>query len=176
MSSKRQKVSVPGFLTEHMYKDNEDGIRTHKSLVMRKKQILLLKEFYDSCDIKIEIDGKGMIIKTNCPMTDEELTWQKERMSVTTSPHIDSIEEYIPKIHHKVWENVLFNMAKYLDLSQLEPTIEFKTNGQCIAVGEMKYVNLAQLMHLNNDKNFLDYRLFFRNGNICIMVDVNVKH
>lgn len=177
MSAKRTKRSDPAFLSEFLYKDAPTGtVRAHKSFVLRKKHLEELEEFYGE-DLYISTDERGLVFERDRKMTEEQVEWQNTRMRMDGEPKIPSVEECIAKIHQDVWKRVLVKLAHYFDLVKSEPKIEESPDkGGYMAIGECEYVHLSQLKSLDADKNVVDFRIFFRNGAICVMADVNLKH
>ena len=177
MSSKRLKPSAPKFLSEFVYKGSQpDLVRAHKSFVLRKKHLLELEECYGE-DVYITTDDKGLVVESGRKMSEEEVEWQEIRMRTESAPKIPSVEDCVAKIHQDVWKKVLVKLAQYFDLNKREPKIEPTPDKDgYLATGECGYVHLSQLKLLDADKNVVDFRVFFRNGAICVMADVNLKH
>lgn len=177
MSSKRSKQSAPAFLSELLYKTAPEGtVCAHKSFVLRKKHLAELEEFYGE-QVYITADERGMVIEQDRKMSEEQVEWQDTRMCMESEPKIPSVEECVAKIHQGVWKKVLVKLAQYFDLNKREPKIEPSPDKEgYLATGECTYVHLSQLKLLDADKNVVDFRVFFRNGAICVMADVNLKH
>ena len=182
MFLKRRRISVPAFLEPYVYSPKGDdndtsipaGIRVHKSCVLTRKQLALISEFFDESDIVLSPFEKGMVISVGEAMTNDEVERQKERMSIATKRCIPSVEECIAKIHQETWTTVMVNMAKNIDLCDMEPRIDVAGSDRFVAAGAGQRMHLSQLTNLSKDKNISDLRVFHKEGSLCIMV--NVKH